>query len=67
MNKQIIFFVIVTIIFLVLEAICIKTLKKHEIWYDLKSSLIVSVKDKLPLIIGVATGIIVSVMLNVDL
>lgn len=55
MNKQIIFFVIVTIIFCVLEAICIKTLKKHEIWYDLKSSLIVSVKVKLPLIIGVAT------------
>lgn len=67
MSKQIIFFVVVTIIFLMIVAVSIKLFKIQGLWYDLTSSFIVSICDKLPLIIGIAMGIIVSIILNVYL
>lgn len=58
-------FVVVTIILFSIVAVCIKSLKKQGLWYDLKSSFMVSIFDKVPLIIGITMGIIVSIILNV--
>jgi len=67
MNKQFVFFAVVTIISFVAVTACIKSLKKTGVWYDLKNLLIVSIEDKVPLIIGIIMGIITSIILNVAL
>lgn len=58
---------VATIISFVAVIVCIKSLKRTGLWYDLKSLLIVSIEDKSPLIIGISMGIITSIILNVAL
>ena len=59
-----IFFIVLTIVFFTVVAVCIKSLKKQG---DLWDSFMVSIFDKIPLIVGIAMGIIVSIILNVVL
>ena len=59
-----IFFIVLTIVFFTVVAVCIKSLKKQG---DLWESFMVSIFDKFPLIVGIAMGIIVSIILNVVL
>ena len=59
-----IFFIVLTIVFFTVVAVCIKSLKKQG---DLWDSFMVSIFDIIPFIVGIAMGIIVSIILNVVL
>lgn len=58
MKGQSVSFIIATICFLVGIATCIYYLKKGEMWDNLKSSMIVSIENKIHLILGVIVGVI---------
>ncbi len=64
MNINLILFIIVTVIVFMAVFICIKLLKRHGTWYDFKSSFVTSIIDKVPLIVGIAIGIFVSLMME---
>lgn len=57
-------FICSTFAFLLVEAVCIRVLKRKGFWYDFLSALVAGVSESMPCIVGVAVGIIVSLVLH---
>ena len=57
-------FICSTLAFLLVEAICIRVLKRKEFWYEFMSTLVAGILDIMPCIAGVAVGILVALVFH---